>query len=368
MTSTEDGEGAPGASRVSAAIDLAKKPPKSQVSGAFRKVDADAGGGEEEAEAEAGAGGARAQGFGGRLRGVFAEYGQLCVGIDPHDYLLDAWGLPRSAEGVREFGLRVVDAAAGHTGIVKPQVAFYELYGAVGFAALEEVLAAGRAAGLLIIADAKRGDIGTSVEAYGRAWLTPGSPLEVDAMTLTAYTGVGSLSAVFELAEVAGKGAFVLSATSNPESFTLQTARSAEFSTAGLVASEVCTFNRLHLAEGSDLGNIGVVLGATKNLLDYGIDRDLLAASPATPVLAPGFGFQGATFDQVRSVFGALTAATVVSVSRSVLQNGAQKLGASIRQQADELAEALAATAATATATSATSATSPTSATSAATA
>ncbi|WP_188678085.1 orotidine-5'-phosphate decarboxylase [Subtercola lobariae] len=301
------------------------------------------------------------RGFGARLAETFGTVGQLCVGIDPHDYLLDAWGLPRSASGVREFGLRVVDAAAGLIGIIKPQVAFYELYGAAGFAALEEVLAAGRAAGLLVIADAKRGDIGTSAEAYGRAWLAAGSPLEADAVTLTAYAGVGSLTAVFELAEAAGKGAFVLSATSNPESFALQTAQvatrsadsassagaadsvagAAEFSTAGLVASEVSTFNGQHGTAGDRLGNIGLVLGATKNLLDYGIDRDLLAATPAVPVLAPGFGFQGARFDQVQSVFGALTASTVVAVSRSVLQAGPSGLEQSIRQQADELAEAL---------------------------
>ncbi|CAN5386918.1 orotidine-5'-phosphate decarboxylase [soil metagenome] len=283
--------------------------------------------------------------FGERLAEVFRTVGQLCVGIDPHDYLLDDWQLPRSPAGVREFGLRVVDAAAGLVGIVKPQVAFFELYGSAGFAALEEVLAAARAAGLLVIADAKRGDIGTSVEAYGRAWLQPGSPLEADAVTLTAYTGVGSLLPVFALAEKAGKGAFVLSATSNPESFGLQTARASGpgggYSLAGLVAHDVCTHNGSQEPAGRALGNIGLVLGATKNLSDYGIDRNLLAAAPATPVLAPGFGFQGARFSDVRSVFGPLTPTTVVAVSRSVLASGPQKLPQSIRQQADELAGAV---------------------------
>ncbi|RFA11184.1 orotidine-5'-phosphate decarboxylase [Subtercola boreus] len=289
--------------------------------------------------------------FGERLAGVFATLGQLCVGIDPHDYLLDAWGLPRSAAGVREFGLRVVDAAAGRVGILKPQAAFFELYGAAGFSALEEVLTAARAAGLLVIADAKRGDIGTSAAAYGRAWLEPGSALESDAVTLTAYAGVGSLTPVFELAERAGKGAFVLSATSNPESFVLQTARASvggeSVSVAGLVAGEVSTFNR-SAAHGHDrapaaVGNIGLVLGATKNLTDYGIDRDALAASPSTPVLAPGFGFQGATFAEVRPVFGALTPSTVVAVARSVLSAGPSGLAAGIQSQAIELGDALAA-------------------------
>jgi orotidine-5'-phosphate decarboxylase len=183
-------------------------------------------------------------GFGERLGAVFAARGQLCVGIDPHDYLLDAWGLPRTPAGLREFGLRVVDAAAMTVGIVKPQVAFFEAHGSAGFSALEEVLAAARAAGLLVIADAKRGDIGSSVDAYGAAWLTPGSALEADAVTLTAYTGIGSLSGVFALAERFGKGAFVLSATSNPESFAVQSARIAggEFTgstVAGLVTQRV---------------------------------------------------------------------------------------------------------------------------------
>ncbi|HEU0206684.1 MAG TPA: orotidine 5'-phosphate decarboxylase, partial [Pseudolysinimonas sp.] len=85
--------------------------------------------------------------FGARLASTFATSGQLCVGIDPHAALLRAWGLPDSAAGARDFGVRVVAAAAGRVGIVKPQVAFYERHGSAGYAALEEVLAAARAAG-----------------------------------------------------------------------------------------------------------------------------------------------------------------------------------------------------------------------------
>ena len=118
----------------------------------------------------------------------------------------------------------MVDAAAGRVGIVKPQVSFFERYGSAGFAALEDVLAAARAAGLIVIADAKRGDIGTTMDAYAEAWLTPGSPLEADAMTVNPFLGVGTLEGTFELAEDAGKGVFVLAATSNPEAFTAQRA------------------------------------------------------------------------------------------------------------------------------------------------
>ncbi|MBW8873198.1 MAG: orotidine-5'-phosphate decarboxylase, partial [Leifsonia sp.] len=131
--------------------------------------------------------------FGSRLREAFSDSGQLCVGIDPHAGLLKAWGLPDSASGARDFGLRVVEAVTGRAGIVKPQIAFYERHGSAGYAALEDVLAAARAAGLLVIADVKRGDLGSSVDAYGEAWLTPGSPLEADAMTAVAFQGLGSL-------------------------------------------------------------------------------------------------------------------------------------------------------------------------------
>ena len=131
--------------------------------------------------------------FGARLRVALDTHGPLCVGIDPHGALLRAWGLDASASGAREFGLRTVEAAAGRVGIVKPQVAFYERYGSAGFAALEDVMAAARTAGLLVIADAKRGDIGTTMDGYAAAWLVPGAPLECDAVTLSPYLGTDAL-------------------------------------------------------------------------------------------------------------------------------------------------------------------------------
>ncbi len=116
-------------------------------------------------------------------------HGGLCLGIDPHASLLPAWGLTDDAAGVREFGLRAVEAAAGTIGLVKPNVAFFERHGAAGYAALETVIAAARDLGLLVIADAKRGDMGTTFDHYAEAWLAPGSPLEVDAMTAVAFPG-----------------------------------------------------------------------------------------------------------------------------------------------------------------------------------
>ncbi|MEO7024542.1 MAG: orotidine-5'-phosphate decarboxylase, partial [Leifsonia sp.] len=231
--------------------------------------------------------------FGDRLAGVFEGPGRLCVGIDPHEHLLTAWGLPASAAGVREFGLAVVEAAAGRAGIVKPQVAFYERYGSAGYAALEEVLAAARGAGLLVIADAKRGDIGTSVAAYAEAWLTPGSTLEVDAMTIAAFQGVGSIAEPMRLAEATGKGLFVLAATSNPEAESIQKAIVATgvrtgATVARAIIDDVTSFNQSQSAHA--LGTVGLVLGATLDLASFGIDTTRPAFP--TPVLAPGFGHQ----------------------------------------------------------------------------
>lgn len=279
-------------------------------------------------------------GFGDRLAAVFDRFGQLCVGIDPHAWLLQEWGLPDSASGARDFGLRVVEAAAGRAGIVKPQVAFFERYGSAGFAALEAVLAAARAAGLLVIADAKRGDLGTSVEAYGQAWLTPGGPLECDAMTISAYMGVGSIEAPMSLAEETGKGLFVLAATSNPEAFEVQTATVASGESAGLsvaasIVGDVVSWNKLHTSGAG--GSVGVVLGATVDFSAFGIDLADLAASPSTPVLAPGFGHQGARYSQLASLYGAAAPHAVVSASRSILQAGPAGVADAIATQASEV-------------------------------
>ncbi len=281
----------------------------------------------------------RIETFGERLASVFETSGHLCVGIDPHPYLLGEWGFPDSGKGLREFGLRVVEAAHGQIGIVKPQVAFFERHGSAGYEALEVTLAAARQAGLLVIADAKRGDLGTSVEAYAQSWLTPGAPLEADAMTVSAFQGVGSLAAPILLATEYGKGLFVLAATSNPESFATQTAivGSGEYLARTVAASIVAEMNKSNV---SPLGSFGVVIGATVTLADFGLsDRDLVT----TPILAPGFGFQGADFASLRSTYGSATSNTVVSSSRGILEAGPGALRDAITAQSAKLALAFSA-------------------------
>ncbi|ALD12975.1 orotidine-5'-phosphate decarboxylase [Clavibacter capsici] len=283
--------------------------------------------------------------FGARLARAFRERGHLCVGIDPHRSLLDAWGLADDARGLEEFGLRVVEATAGRAGIVKPQVAFFERHGSAGYAALERVLAAARDAGLLVIADAKRGDIGSTVDAYGAAWLAPDSPLRADAVTLTAYTGVGSLDGVRAAAETGGAGVFVLAATSNPEARELQSALLPDDGSAGAGRTVARGIQDAAVAAngplgdpGADPGAFGLVIGATVDAADAGLD---LAQLTRTPILAPGFGHQGALLGDVRKLFGPAAGVVIASASRSILATGPRRVAEAVTDHAGRLEEVL---------------------------
>ena len=153
-------------------------------------------------------------GFGDRLYAAMREHGPVCVGIDPHASLLSSWGLTDDAHGVREFSLRVIDALGGRVAAFKPQSAFFERHGSRGVAVLEEVIAACREVGSLSIVDAKRGDIGSTMDGYAQAYLSDSSPLAGDAVTLSPYLGVGSLAPALELARRTGRGVFVRAARS----------------------------------------------------------------------------------------------------------------------------------------------------------
>src|SRR5690606_27958434 len=132
-------------------------------------------------------------GFGDRLQQAVAEHGRIVAGIDPHASLLEAWSLPDTPEGLREFSHAALAAVSGRVAAIKPQSAFFERHGAAGVAVLEELLAAARASGVLTILDVKRGDIGSTMAAYAQAHLLPGAPLEADAITLSPFLGTGSL-------------------------------------------------------------------------------------------------------------------------------------------------------------------------------
>jgi orotidine-5'-phosphate decarboxylase len=268
--------------------------------------------------------------FGERVRAAVHARGPLCVGIDPHAALLAAWGLTDDAQGVREFGLRTVEAASGRVAVVKPQVSFFERFGSQGIAALEDVLAAARAAELLVIADAKRGDIGSTMDDSARAWLTPGAPLEADALTVNPFLGVGALDGAFSLAADHGKGLFVLAATSNPEAARLQRSVNASGDTVSASIIAEVTARNAESSPAGEWGSFGFVIGATVDWEQAGIS----AFTPAAPILAPGFGAQGATPADLRARFGAMTDAVIASESRSLLSAGPVNLAEAITARA----------------------------------
>lgn len=263
-------------------------------------------------------------GFGDRLAEAMADKGAVCVGIDPHPGLLDAWGLPRSVEGLREFSLGVVSALGGRVGAFKPQSAFFEFFGSKGVGVLEEVIGACREAGSPCIVDAKRGDIGSTMKGYAHAYLAEGSPLAGDAVTLSPYLGVGSLRPALELAAETGRGVFVLALTSNPEGAAVQHSRDAEGrSVAARVVSELAAFNEE--AGFETLGPAGVVVGATVGgaVKELGIDLESLHGA----ILAPGVGAQGAGPEEIGEVFGRARSAVLASSSRAILAKGPDPQG-----------------------------------------
>ena len=261
--------------------------------------------------------------FGTRLAAAMDEHGPLCVGIDPHEHLLSSWGLPATAAGVREFALRTVSELKGSVAAVKPQSAFFEQYGSAGVAALEETLAAAGDAGLLTVLDIKRGDIGSTMGAYAKAYLDPASALAADSITVSPYLGFGALEPAFELAAAHGKGIFVLALTSNPEGTEVQHAVRDGDSVAGSIVSRVRARNAQALGTNEELGPFGLVVGATIGTAarDLGFDP----SDCGGPILAPGVGAQGAGLPELRAVFGdrALTSGQVLAtVSRAVLGAG----------------------------------------------
>lgn len=257
--------------------------------------------------------------FGERLRLAMGEHGPVCVGIDPHPALLEAWGLGVDPGGLRTFSLRVVEALGGRVAALKPQSAFFEQFGSRGVAVLEDVIAACRDTGTLCIVDAKRGDIGSTMAGYARAYLSDASTLAGDAVTLSPYLGVGSLRPALDLADATGRGVFVLALTSNPEGASVQHARGSDgVPVASRVVGEVATRNTG--CELGHMGSFGVVVGATVGaaVQDLGIDLAALRG----PVLAPGVGAQGAGSAQVKAVFGGALDHVLASTSRGVLAAG----------------------------------------------
>ncbi len=250
--------------------------------------------------------------YGERLTAVLAERGPLCAGIDPHPAILQRWGLPEDASGLERCARGMVAAIGDLVPVFKPQSAFFEAYGSAGIAVLERTLADIRAAGALSLLDVKRGDIGSTMDAYAAAYLTDGSKLAADAITVSPYLGFGSLAGAIDLARDQGRGVYVLALTSNPEGPQFQRARTTDGRTVGqTVIDEAAKINAGH-----HLGHVGIVVGAT--IGPTGTDFSTLNGS----ILAPGLGAQGAGAKDLAEVFGSAVSRVLPATSREVMGHG----------------------------------------------
>ena len=254
--------------------------------------------------------------FGSRAHVAMQAYGPACIGIDPHPSLLEQWGLEDDIEGLDRFASTCVEAFAGRVAFVKPQSAFFERFGARGVVVLERTIEDLRHTDSLVVLDVKRGDIGSTAQAYADAYLDDDAPMAADAITVSPYLGFGSLAPFFEVAQKNDAGVFVLALTSNPEGPEVQHAVKDGRTVAETVLSELARLN----ADATPMGSFGAVVGATIGDAAASLSGAGLAING--PLLVPGFGAQGGTVDDIRRVFGDVMEHVIPSTSRGVLAAG----------------------------------------------
>jgi len=245
------------------------------------------------------------EGFGARLAHRIHDTSALCMGIDPSRQTLVAWGLSDDVVSMRAFCATMLDATqqAG-VGIVKPQSAYFERLGWQGVQVLAEICQQARSADLVVILDAKRGDIGSTCEGYAQAYLAPDAPIKADALTVNPFLGLDTLGAFIVACDSNDAGVFLLCRTSNPGAGAIQGAQ-----TSGSTLSE--TVKRYALARnatGAQPGPVGLVVGAT-------VTGQINLAGFNGPVLAPGLGAQGGTMQALLDL-GVDKGQLVIPVSR----------------------------------------------------
>lgn len=259
--------------------------------------------------------------FGLRLKNSMDKYGPLCVGIDPHRALLNAWGYGVNADGAEMFAMRMLQAANGRAAAVKFQLPMFERYGSKGFAALERVLFAARQMGIITIVDCLHGGLTTTISSIADAYFKPGAPLKADAITLLPYYGARSFNNVINDALNNGCGVFIASLTSNEEGASLQTAIRQRGDYKGkTVAYGIAHTAQKHNDGIAGMGSVGLIIGATIGqwIDDSGIDP----SSFTGPILSPGYGWQGADAEDLKQVFEGTSGNVLVTVSRAIASQG----------------------------------------------
>ena len=254
--------------------------------------------------------GSLTESFARRFAAARAAQGPLVFGFDPSADLLESWGLGDGADGLDRFADIVLAAADGPVGLVKPQSAFYERHGWRGIQTLQRLIASARAAGLLVILDVKRGDVGSTNDAYAEAYLGKGAPLAADAITVHPYLGLAAMGAFVSRAAESGGCLLVVTRSSNREGRAIQAGAEQQ------VLAGIGALNA-RLAPGA-VGPVGAVVAPVR------LEPELDLAAANCLFLAPGVGAQGASPADVAQVFAACPDRVMPSASRTLLSAGPQ--------------------------------------------
>ncbi|GEN06263.1 orotidine-5'-phosphate decarboxylase [Myxococcus fulvus] len=254
--------------------------------------------------------------FAQRFARLADERSPFCLGVDPSRDLLTRWGLPDTAQGLSDFCERIAEAAGDSVAVVKPQSAFFERHGPAGLQVLQQLMKRFQAAGSLALLDVKRGDIGSTMDAYAESVFGPDSAYQADAATFTAYLGLGALVKTIERARASGACAFLVVRSSNPEGTSLQKSKGED----GRTVAEALADGLRELNEKAGPGVLpaGAVMGATLPDSDRGVIERLGGAL----LLTPGIGAQGAGFDDLKRLFAGREAQVIPTATRSVLEAG----------------------------------------------
>lgn len=271
--------------------------------------------------------------FADRLQDRIAKTSPVCVGLDPALEKLPE-GIDRSASGVLSFCKGIIDVTKEIASSVKPQMAYFEVLRAEGMKVFWEVCEYAHQQGLIVIADGKRNDIGSTSEAYADAYLSSNSPIH--ALTVSPYLGSDGITPFVDRAVKSEKGIFVLVKTSNPSSGELQDLPTGDEAVHEHMAQLVESWGRNHIGK-NQLSCVGAVVGATyPEEMKY-----LRTLMPHIPFLIPGYGAQGGTAKDVAHGFLPDGTGAIVNASRSIIfasnkkdwKDAAEKAASAIAKQ-----------------------------------
>jgi orotidine-5'-phosphate decarboxylase len=242
----------------------------------------------------------------------------FCLGIDPSEELIKGWGLNFDIGGLKKMCEIIIEAASDNLALVKPQSAYFERFGPEGMAVLQNLAKAFHQRQTLVLFDAKKADIGATTLSYAKAYLGKASPYNFDAITATAYMGFEALTPMLEYAKEQNCAVFIVVRSSNIEGSLIQKSLTADkTSIADYLAQKINDFNQQ--ISNQSIGPIGAVMGATLTFEDI---KTTISKLGNCLILTPGIGYQGASFENLRSNYQPIFKNLIPTSSRAVLSKG----------------------------------------------